>query len=115
MKMEKRTFRIGELANALSQKGITIETSVIRFWEKEFKRSPSRSSKGQRFYTEEDFSFYSKVQELLYEKKFTIQGAKKALLQKNDSPEITPACRSDQLQNQLQALRIHLIKIKELL
>ena len=46
MKMEKRKFRIGELARQLS-----IEKFVVRFWEKEFNLESDRSEGGQRFYT----------------------------------------------------------------
>lgn len=79
MKMEKRTFRIGELTQVLSKNGPEIEPSVIRFWEKEFDISPKRSNKGQRYYDERDLSKFIKIRELLYEKRFTIEGARQAL------------------------------------
>lgn len=115
MKMEKRKFRIGELAKALSQNGTTIETSVIRFWEREFHRASARSSKGQRFYTEDDYCFFSKIRELLYEKKFTIQGAKKALSQKTKTLSHNSVTQADLLHDKLHILRLHLLKIRELL
>ena len=74
MKMNKRQFRIGELAQHLN-----VERFVIRFWEKEFNVHSSRSEGGQRFYQEKDLKTFSKIKELLYEKKFTIAGAKEAL------------------------------------
>ncbi|HEV2601695.1 MAG TPA: MerR family transcriptional regulator [Candidatus Babeliales bacterium] len=74
MKMQKRQFRIGELAKKLE-----VEKFVIRFWEKEFNLAPSRSIGGQRFYSEDDFTTFSKIKSLLYSQKFTISGAKKQL------------------------------------
>lgn len=75
MRMEKRKFRIGELAEQLQ-----VEQFVIRFWEKEFSLKTVRSTGGQRFYREQDLETFKKIKELLYEKGFTIAGAKKQLL-----------------------------------
>ena len=74
MKMEKRKFRIGELADLLA-----VERFVVRFWEKEFNFRAHRSEGGQRFYDEKDLKKFSLIKELLYEKGFTIAGAKKYL------------------------------------
>jgi DNA-binding transcriptional MerR regulator len=75
MKMQKRKFRIGELARQLQ-----VERFVIRFWEKEFCVKTNRSRGGQRFYDEDDLRLFSRIKELLYFKGFTIAGAKKQLL-----------------------------------
>ncbi len=74
MKMQKRQFRIGELAAHLG-----VERFVVRFWEKEFKLNSDRSLGGQRFYSENDLILFQRIKELLYEKGFTISGAKKQL------------------------------------
>lgn len=74
MKMEKRKFRIGELAEHLA-----LERFVIRFWEKEFGIHGERSDGGQRFYDEKDLQRFATIKELLYDKGFTIAGAKKVL------------------------------------
>ena len=76
MKMQKRTFRIGELAKHLS-----LERFVIRFWEKEFALKTHRSHGGQRFYTEDDVQTFSLIKDLLYKKGFTIIGAKQEIKQ----------------------------------
>lgn len=93
MKMEKRTFRIGQLTRVLSQKGLEIEPSVIRFWEKEFDIRPKRSDKGQRYYDEKDLSQFVKIRELLYERRFTIEGARQALGGNGAVSIATPAQR----------------------
>ena len=85
MKMEKKKIRIGELAESLS-----VERFVIRFWEKEFGLSSTRSEGGQRFYTEEDLAAFIRIKELLYNLGFTIQGAKKQLsLEKGNGAKLT--------------------------
>ena len=78
MRMQKKRFRIGELADKLH-----VEKFVIRFWEKEFNLSAYRSNGGQRFYEEKDLQTFEQIKILLYDKKFTISGAKK-YLQENE-------------------------------
>lgn len=82
MKMQKKQFRIGALSKELN-----LEKFVIRFWEKEFNIKSIRSTGKQRYYTQQDVEQFKKIKQLLYEKKFTIAGAKEALqcpLQKPD-------------------------------
>ncbi len=74
MKIQKVQFRIGELAKQLN-----VEKFVIRFWEKEFSLSSTRSGGGQRFYTQEDLDNFQVIKSLLYDQGFTIAGAKKLL------------------------------------
>ena len=74
MRMQKRQFRIGDLAKQLD-----VEKFVIRFWEKEFKLKPSRSEGGQRFYKEKDLQTFAAIKNLLYDQGFTIAGARKQL------------------------------------
>lgn len=78
MKMQKRQFRIGQLAKHLG-----VERFVVRFWEKEFNVKSHRSEGGQRFYEEKDVATFKKIKKLLYEDGFTITGAKKLLKQKD--------------------------------
>lgn len=70
----KEQFRIGKLAEELG-----VERFVIRFWEKEFNIHSSRTSGGQRFYDQKNFDKFKLIKELLYDKGFTIAGAKKIL------------------------------------
>ena len=72
--MCKRQFRIGDLAKELK-----VKKFVIRFWEKEFGIKSDRSDGGQRFYTSDDLKTFALIKDLLYNKGFTIAGAKKQL------------------------------------
>ncbi len=124
MKMEMKKFRIGELAEKLE-----VERFVVRFWEKEFGLKSTRSSGGQRFYTEQDYDTFCRIKILLYEKGFTIQGAKKQLMQtgahrtvmeaetKKRKPEHAKKADWDQneLVEQITSLKGQLEKLRELL
>lgn len=74
MRMRKRQFRIGELANRLK-----IERFIIRFWEKEFSIKTNRSQGRQRYYDEYDLEKFTLIKQLLYERGFTIAGAKREI------------------------------------
>ena len=116
-KMQKKIFRIGELAKKLE-----IEASVIRFWEKEFSMEAQRSEGQQRFYTEVDLNKFIKIKDLLYKKKFTIAGAKEALKEpkqkvalKNYPAEKHVKVIPSKLEKQILELQDKLIKLRELL
>jgi len=118
MKMERRKFRIGELSRKIG-----VEQFVIRFWEKEFDIASKRSNGGQRFYDEKDYSRFKKIKELLYEKKFTIAGAKEELKTANYSSDASSEHHSTEkarfipgkIAKQIIDLQNQLIKLRELL
>ena len=111
MRMQKRRFRIGELADKLN-----VEKFVIRFWEKEFNIKSHRSEGGQRFYEEKDYQTFKKIKVLLYDEKFTIRGAKKYLKEdKIIASKVTSMDSSSKMNNQLLSLQKQLLKLKELL
>lgn len=123
MKMQKRKFRIGELAKLLN-----VERFVIRFWEKEFLLKATRSQGGQRFYEERDLERFKQIKELLYDKGFTIAGARKQLKLKSQTiiasqktamepEEIAAALPQDKASIEAQILQLQkqLIKLREML
>jgi DNA-binding transcriptional MerR regulator len=125
MKMEKRTFRIGELADSLQ-----VERFVIRFWEKEFGITSTRSLGGQRFYTHSDIKKFALIKQLLYTQGFTIAGAKKYLRSTKQiisavnigqfSPSyyhknLPPRSSSEKISSQIIELQKQLVKLRELL
>ena len=115
MKMSKRQYRIGELAKALN-----VEKFVVRFWEKELGIKSFRSKGGQRFYEEKDFKKFETIKNLLYDKKYTLAGAKKELenIKKtrnviaSQSTEKKPTC---DCQHKLALLKQELLKMKQTL
>jgi len=57
-----------------------LKPHVLRYWEQEFKNiKPIKSSTGQRLYKRKDLETILMIKNLLYEKRFTIDGAKKYL------------------------------------
>ena len=57
-----------------------METHVIRYWESEFPQlKPVRAPSGQRLYHANHLELLTLIKELLYDKGYTIAGAKKAL------------------------------------
>ncbi|MCK4328523.1 MerR family transcriptional regulator [candidate division WOR-3 bacterium] len=53
-----------------------IEPYTIRYWEKEFRISPKRK-RNRRFYKQDNINDLLLVKDLLYERGYTINGAKK--------------------------------------
>src|SRR6185437_16765415 len=75
---DKLFFRIGEVSQLVG-----VEAYVLRYWESEFTGlSPRKSSTGQRMFRRKDVELLLRIKHLLYSKKFTIEGARKALQEK---------------------------------
>src|SRR5437870_6993921 len=72
---DKLFFRIGEVSNLLG-----LEAYVLRYWETEFPSlAPKKSGSGHRLYRRKDVELLLKIKHLLYEKRFTIDGARQYL------------------------------------
>jgi DNA-binding transcriptional MerR regulator len=57
-----------------------LKPHVLRYWEQEFRDiKPAKSARGQRLYKRKDLDVIFMIKKLLYEKRFTIDGAKKYL------------------------------------
>jgi DNA-binding transcriptional MerR regulator len=73
---DKLFFRIGEVASLLA-----VEPYVLRYWETEFPSlAPKKSGTGHRLYRRKDVELLLKIKYLLYEKRYTIEGARQSLL-----------------------------------
>jgi DNA-binding transcriptional MerR regulator len=71
----KLYFRIGEVAKLAG-----IKPYVLRFWESEFPGlGPKKSGTGHRLYRRKDVELVLEIKRLLYDKRFTIEGARKSL------------------------------------
>jgi DNA-binding transcriptional MerR regulator len=72
---DKLYFRIGEVARLAA-----IKPYVLRFWETEFSvLDPKKSGTGHRLYRRKDVQLVLEIKRLLYEKRYTIEGARKFL------------------------------------
>jgi DNA-binding transcriptional MerR regulator len=99
---DKLYFKVGEAA-ALTG----VAPYVLRFWENEFKQlRPERTPAGQRLYRRRDIELILLLKHLLYEKKFTIEGARRHLRR----PASPPARDAG-----LEEIRRELVALRDLL
>ena len=72
---DKLYFRIGEVSRLAG-----IKPYVLRFWESEFPAlGPKKSGTGHRLYRRKEVELVLEIKRLLYEKRYTIEGARKFL------------------------------------
>src|SRR5580693_788439 len=80
---DKLYFKIGEVSDLLG-----VEPYVLRYWETEFATlSPKKSGTGHRLYRRKDVELLLRIKHLLYDKKFTIEGARQSLHEGMGSPK----------------------------
>ena len=105
---EKMYFSIGEVKELTG-----LEPHVLRYWETEFSSlSPKKNSRGQRTYKKKDIELILRIKDLLYRKKFTIAGAKKAL--KGDaSIDIVTEKKSEEMVVFLKRLQNELLSLSK--
>jgi DNA-binding transcriptional MerR regulator len=73
--LTKLYYTIGEVATMFD-----VNTSLIRFWEKEFTIiQPKKNKKGNRLFTPKDILNFNKIYNLVKVQGFTLEGAKNAL------------------------------------
>lgn len=72
---EKLFYSIGEVAQRYK-----VNTSLIRFWEKEFDIiKPQKNKKGNRLFTKSDIKNFDLIFHLVKERGFTLEGARQKL------------------------------------
>ncbi len=90
---DKLYFRIGEVARLAA-----VKPYVLRFWESEFPGlGPQKSGTGHRLYRRKDVQMVFEIKRLLYEKRFTIAGARKMLGTKPQRSERPRAVQQGEL------------------
>lgn len=101
---EKRYYGIGEVAKAFG-----VNTSLIRFWEKEFDvLQPKKNAKGNRKFTPEDIKNLQLIHHLVKERGFTLDGAKTHLKEEKQK-----TLSNFEVIQKLQKIKAELINIKE--
>ncbi|MCB0366426.1 MAG: MerR family transcriptional regulator [Bdellovibrionaceae bacterium] len=72
---DKMAFKIGEVARLVG-----VKPYVLRYWETEFDNlAPKKSRNNQRVYEKRDVVLVMMIKKLLYEDRFSIEGARTAL------------------------------------
>lgn len=105
---DKFYFKIGEVSEIVG-----VAPYVLRFWETEFKQiKPKRTESGQRSYRRQDVALVLKIKHLLYDKKFTIEGARQHLKRKTAPP---PASVGEAASPGVAEIRAELVRIRDLI
>jgi DNA-binding transcriptional MerR regulator len=72
---DKPFFKIGEAARLCA-----LKPYVLRYWETEFHSlKPQKTRSGQRLYRRQDVEMLLRIRNLLYDQRFTIEGARTRL------------------------------------
>ena len=68
---DKFHFKIGEVSRILG-----VKPYVLRFWESEFRITPAKNQSQHRVYKRQEVETLLEIKHLLYEERFTIEGAR---------------------------------------
>src|SRR6266571_640000 len=110
---DKLYFKIGEVSDLLG-----VEPYVLRYWETEFAvLSPKKSGTGHRLYRRKDVELLLRIKYLLYEKKFTIEGARQSLQAESRAakPKALKRVQQDLFEDPLHEIRRQLANILQIL
>ena len=103
--IKKLYYSIGEVSKITE-----LKPYVLRYWETEFKQlSPPKNRAGNRTYRQKDIEVVEKIKNLLYNRKFTIKGAR-TLLNSGEEMEETV---DRPLENAQEKRSETLIKVKQ--
>lgn len=103
---DKFYFKIGEVSQLAD-----VPPYVLRFWETEFKQiKPKRTDSGQRLYRKQDVVLILRIKQLLYDRKFTIEGARQHLKKKSSASPPPASALPD-----IAEIRVELIRIRDLI
>ncbi len=105
---DKFYFKIGEVSNIAG-----VPPYVLRFWETEFKQiRPKRTAARQRLYRRQDVALVLRIKHLLYDRKYTIEGARQHLKKKSGGTARPAPLRASA---DLADIRAELIRIRDLI
>jgi DNA-binding transcriptional MerR regulator len=109
---DKLYFRIGDVSRLVG-----VKPYVLRYWETEFPSiSPKKSGTGQRLYRRKDVELILQIKNLLYEKRYTIEGARKTIEQRGKAAGVaTQGALFDSTQPDLDMIKRELQEILNLL
>lgn len=106
--LTKLYYSIGEVADML-----TVNASLIRFWEKEFPQiNPKKNKKGNRLFTPKDIVLLSTIYQLVKVEGHTLEGAKKAFKQKKNNGVDSSTNDISQVISQLEQIKSKLLALK---
>ena len=107
--IKKLYYSIGEVS-----KMTELKAYVLRYWETEFKQlKPPKNRAGNRTYRQGDIDLILYIKDLLYTKKFTIEGARHQLAMEKDSKKEDVTAPVESVQQAAPARKETLLKIKQ--
>jgi DNA-binding transcriptional MerR regulator len=107
----KLYYTIGEVSEMFD-----VNTSLIRFWEKEFDIiKPKKNKKGNRLFTPEDIDNFKVIYNLVKEQGLTLDGAKKYLKENRKTVKHEMKIEKNQfseIENKLRSIKSNLMEIR---
>jgi DNA-binding transcriptional MerR regulator len=109
---DKFYFKIGEVSSLLG-----VKPYVVRFWETEFDLAPAKNRSRHRVYKKHEVQTLLEIRRLLYDERFTIEGAQKKLKErmKDKSKQLGLNLEEKNQRAVLQKVKKDLEKIREML
>ena len=109
---DKFYFKIGEVSRILG-----VKPYVLRFWETEFRISPSKNKSQHRVYKRQEVETLGEIKRLLYEERFTIDGAREKLKQraKSRQQQLKLELAENPFKAELRKLKKDIVKIHSIL
>ena len=102
--VKKLYYSIGEVSEITD-----LKQYVLRYWESEFSQlKPSKNSAGNRNYKKSDIDLINEIKGLLYNRRYTIKGAKQHL---KDRTKQVPKTDAGENTNQIRAIKEKVIKL----
>lgn len=108
--LTKLYYTIGEVADLFN-----VNTSLIRFWEKEFSIiKPKKNKKGNRLFTPKDVVNFNMIYILVKKEGYTLEGAKKALKNKDlNLDDLNNSNQHQEVINRLESIKEKLLNLKK--
>ncbi|MFN3821174.1 MAG: MerR family transcriptional regulator [bacterium] len=108
----KLYYTIGEVSQLTG-----VEPHTLRFWELQFKElNPRKNRGGKRLYRESDIKVVQTIKELLYTRKFTIEGARQWLKSQSKTfDEQSIPSLDDRMKTLIADIKKGLLEIKDIL
>ena len=109
---DKFYFKIGEVSRILG-----VKPYVLRFWESEFRIAPTKNKSQHRVYRRQDVEMLIEIKRLLYEERFTIEGAREKLKirTKNQQQQLPMELAENQFKAELKKIKKDIAKIHTIL
>lgn len=109
--IKKEYYSIGEACELLE-----LKPHVLRYWESQFSiLNPSKNRSGNRVYQRKEIQLLLLVKHLLYDERFTIEGAKQKITQLRRTGELRSAAAAALGQDTVRWLREELSRVEVLL